>query len=123
MPFSAYAMLDEARERGLVKRIGVCNYSYEQLEALLAEARKRGCAPPDVVQNELHPALNTPVIELCARHGITFEAHSTMLAAEHLVPIAAQATAAVSPAELSVLHCKARGAHALCITTTKYEHL
>jgi len=60
MPYAAYAVLEEARERGLVKTIGVCNYSYRQLEELLRETRERGFAPPDIVQNELHPALNTP---------------------------------------------------------------
>jgi len=123
MPYSAYAVLEEAREAGNVSKIGVCNYSFEQLEALLAEARARGCAPPDIVQNEFHPALNTPVIELCARHGIAFEAHSTMLANEHLAPLAARAASPTSAAALAVLACKARGAHALAITTTKYEHL
>jgi len=123
MPYSAYAVLEDARERGLVNKIGVCNYSYDQLEALLADARERGAAPPDVVQNELHPSLNTPVIELCACHGITFEAHSTMQAMEYIAPLAARASSQLSSAALSLLHCAARGAHALCITTTKYEHL
>lgn len=123
MPFSAYAVLEEAREAGKIEKIGVCNYSLEQLEALLAEARKRGCAPPDIVQNEFHPGLNSPVIQLCDEHGITFEAHSTMLANDHLAPLAAQATSPTSPAALAILHCKARGAHALALTTTKFEHL
>lgn len=123
MPFSAYTVLEQARETGKVTKIGVCNYSLEQLEALLADARQCGCAPPDIVQNELHPALNSPVIQLCAEHGITFEAHSTMLANEHLAPLAAQATSPTSPAALAILHCKARGVHALAITTTMFEHL
>ncbi|EOD30011.1 hypothetical protein EMIHUDRAFT_99472 [Emiliania huxleyi CCMP1516] len=124
MPYTAYAVLEEARERGLVKTIGVCNYSYRQLEELLRETCERGFAPPDIVQNELHPALNTPVIALCSQHGIVFEAHSTMSAATHLAPIASRASSGVlTPATLALLHCKAVGAHALCITTTKYEHL
>ena len=116
-------MLEEARERGDVEHIGVCNYNVEQLETLLENARERGYAPPDVVQNELHPAINTPVLALCKRHGIVFEAHSTMLANQLVAPMAEQAVAPLTPAALALLHCKARGADALCITTTKYEHL
>lgn len=123
MPYAAYAILEKARERGDVKQIGVCNVSEGQLLALLEKASEHGAAPPDVVQNELHPALNTPVAALCAHHGIKFEAHSVLLAGEVLVPIASQAVRPISVATLAILHARARGAHALALTTTKLEHL
>ena len=48
-----------------------------------------------------------------------------MLANDLLAPIVAkvESSSLGSAAALAILHAKARGAHRLCITTTKLEHL
>lgn len=147
MSYGHYAVLEDALDRGVVQEIGVSNYSAADLQALLAVCRHA----PQVVQNEFHPCITTPVPALCRQHGIRFEAHSTMSANDHVavalatlspavltnattwhpapLPPAPQASAAVAqpraptPAQVAVASCVARGADAVAISTTNFDHL
>jgi len=116
MPLRDWQVLEQAKKNGLVQEIGVCNYSADLLEQLLATCE----VPPDVVQNEFHPCLSTPVMRLCHRRGIRFEAHSVMAANTHLLPKAR--LLGVSPAEVAIAYCLAQGAD-VCFSTANLTHL
>jgi len=83
---ACYLVLVEAKANGLLKQIGVSNYTSAQLRELIEQLTaldREGQLPlplhaalPDVVQNELHPFVRTSVPELCHENGIRFEAHS-----------------------------------------------
>ena len=75
-----------AKRAGLVKEIGVSNYSVAQLEELIGKCNGK----PDVVQNEFHPFLRTSVPAFCKKHGIKFEAHSVMTRIDSLQPFATE---------------------------------
>ena len=64
--------MTELRERGLVREIGVCNVTLDELERALS------AAPVAAVQNPLSVGRSDqdPIIELCEREGIAFLAHS-----------------------------------------------
>lgn len=69
----AWRALIEARERGLVRAIGVCNFLPEHLERLQAETG----VLPDVNQIELHPYFpQQDAVEYNRAHGILTEAWS-----------------------------------------------
>lgn len=69
----AWRALIEARERGLVRAIGVCNFLPEHLERLQAETG----VLPDVNQIELHPYFpQVDAVEYNQEHGILTEAWS-----------------------------------------------
>ena len=64
--------MDELRERGLIREIGVCNVTLDELERALS------AAPVVAVQNPLSVGRSDQnlIIELCEREGIAFLAHS-----------------------------------------------
>ncbi|MDI6944762.1 aldo/keto reductase [Microbacterium barkeri] len=71
----AWEALIEARERGLVKAIGVCNFLPEHLERL---ERETGVLP-EVNQIEMHPYFpHEELLRFDAEHGILTEAWSPL---------------------------------------------
>lgn len=64
-----------AASEGKVKAIGVSNYTTRHLEELLMYAS----VVPHLVQNECHPLLaQKEVRTLCTKHGIAFQAYSSL---------------------------------------------
>ena len=55
LPLSAYQVLEDARERGAVKQIGVCNYSAKALEELLVSARQVSVIAPVFISSIIPP--------------------------------------------------------------------
>ena len=71
----AWKALIEARERGLVRHIGVCNFLPEHLEVLEKETGEL----PEVNQIELHPAFpQVGALEWNAAHGIITQGWSPL---------------------------------------------
>lgn len=65
-----YEEMSRAKELGLAKSLGVCNFSKRQLLELLEHCDRTGTARPVVVQNEFHPYLvNGEVLDLCNAEG------------------------------------------------------
>ena len=64
--------MTELRERGLIREMGVCNVTLEELELALA------AAPVVAIQNPLSVGRSDQdlIIELCEREGVAFLAHS-----------------------------------------------
>lgn len=78
----AWRALVEARNRGWVKSIGVCNFLPEHLQTIMADS----CVTPSVNQIELHPYF--PQHEQTnwnERHGIVTQAWSPLGRANHLL--------------------------------------
>jgi len=64
---------------GLVKDIGVCNYTVTKLNRLLQSAN----IPPAVCQMEMHPGWkNDKILEACKKHGIHATAYSPLGSSE-----------------------------------------
>ncbi|MEI4273389.1 aldo/keto reductase [Klenkia sp. LSe6-5] len=107
----AWGALIEARDRGLVKAIGVCNFEPEHLDRLRAETGEL----PQVNQIELHPYF--PQAELLAygaEHGIITEAWTPLGRGNDLLdhPVLAEVAAAhdATPAQVALAWSIARGA-------------
>lgn len=67
--------MEEAYRRGLVRAIGVCNFSLPQLERLALTAT----IAPMVLQIEVHPLHpQTALLEYCAAHGIVVTAYASL---------------------------------------------
>jgi D-xylose reductase len=78
-----WGALEELVWAGIVRRIGVCNYSTALLRDLLAGAR----IPPAVLQVELHPLLaQEKLLRFCREQGIAVTAFSP-LGAPSYVPL------------------------------------
>ena len=68
-------MMIEAKNQGLVKHIGVSNFSSMKLEELMEESS----TIPELNQVELHPYLQQPeLLEFCSTHGINVTAFSPL---------------------------------------------
>ncbi|KAI5117359.1 hypothetical protein M0805_002473 [Coniferiporia weirii] len=119
---------EKAKDAGLVKSIGVSNFSVEQLEALGKTAKIK----PSVNQIRFHPynwAQNKDLVEYAAKQGIILEAYSS------LTPITQQPGGPVdpvlksigerigaTPAQVIFAWVKSKGA-VIVTTTTKKERL
>ncbi|MEC7988167.1 MAG: aldo/keto reductase [Myxococcota bacterium] len=70
--------MEEAYERGVLKKIGVSNCSLEQVSALLQEAR----VPPSFVQNRCYArtAWDKDIREFCGNHNIVYQGFSLLTA-------------------------------------------
>lgn len=78
-----WGAMEELVWAGLVRRIGVCNYSTALLRDLIAGAR----IPPAVLQVELHPLLaQEKLLRFCREQGIAVTAFSP-LGAPSYVPL------------------------------------
>ena len=74
-PDETLPALDELREAGLIRRVGVSNFEPEQLD----EARERLDAPLFAHQTELHPLYRRPdLVEYARRHGHWLVAYSPL---------------------------------------------
>eukprot|EP00966_Prymnesium_polylepis_P305067 7048946-Prymnesium_polylepis.1 len=68
------------KKQGRAKHLGVCNFTVEQLRALLAAFPDD---KPEVNQVELHPYLAQPeLVEVCREHGIALMAYSPLGSAD-----------------------------------------
>lgn len=120
----AWRALIEARERGLVSAIGVCNFLPKQLERLEAETG----VLPEVNQIELHPYFpQEDMLAYNAAHGILTEAWSPIgrgndVLGNPVVTAVAQAHS-VSPAEIVLAWEVARGAIPLPKATSDQHQL
>jgi diketogulonate reductase-like aldo/keto reductase len=73
----AWAVMEQIKEAGLAKSIGVSNFLIPHLEAVLATAK----VVPAVNQLELHPYLQrTKLVEFHKKHGIATEAYGPLSA-------------------------------------------
>lgn len=67
--------LEKCVEKGLVRKIGVCNYSVNRLEDLMKDAS----LPPFMNQIELHPFLQQPdMVSFCSKNHILLTAYSPL---------------------------------------------
>ncbi|HAF72124.1 MAG TPA: 2,5-diketo-D-gluconic acid reductase [Corynebacterium variabile] len=109
----AWKALIEARDRGLVRHIGVCNFLPEHLETLERETGEL----PVVNQIELHPEFpQTDALAWNTDHGIITESWSPLNRGEVLVaaPVAAAAAAHdVTPGQVILAWHRSRGAVAI----------
>lgn len=81
MPISSWVGLNQCVQLGLVREIGVSNYTVEQLQALLAACDVADLLRPVVHQVEFHPFVDNlhELLSFCKSHGIRVQGH-TMLA-------------------------------------------
>ncbi|MDN3594602.1 aldo/keto reductase [Zunongwangia endophytica] len=65
----------EAKKQGLVKHIGVSNFSTNKLEDLISKTDEK----PEALQVELHPYLHqNELLEFCSKHKINVTAYSPL---------------------------------------------
>jgi diketogulonate reductase-like aldo/keto reductase len=89
LPAAMWRALDAAVDRGLVKEIGVSNYSAARLKELLLLAdggTGEPCRRPAVNQVELHPFVGPvqPLLSLCRAAGIRVQAHTVFARGQFL---------------------------------------
>jgi diketogulonate reductase-like aldo/keto reductase len=73
--FKAWNELEKAKAEGLVRSIGVSNFTAKKIEALIAA----GGSVPSINQVEMHPALSQPkLVEYSKRRGIVLTAYSPL---------------------------------------------
>ncbi|MFC8517377.1 aldo/keto reductase [Streptomyces sp. NPDC057257] len=74
-PTRAWAGMEQARERGLARSIGVSNFDVAELEAVIAA----GSVPPAVNQILFNPPHNRrALLEACVRSDVAVEAYSPL---------------------------------------------
>ena len=80
-PTWAWPGMEQAREAGHTRSIGVSNFGADEAEQLLAAAS----LPPVVNQVQFNPyAYRKALLDACSRHGITLEAYSPLGTGRHL---------------------------------------
>lgn len=134
MPIESYLILVQAKADGIVKKIGVSNYTAQQLKQLVQELSERKDilpmslqeAIPDICQNEFHPFLNTNVPSLCNELGIRFEAHS----AHTLIDLYPEYSTldsddSIHPTvgQLAMSYALKRGGGSVTINSADYNHM
>ncbi|KAF8690171.1 hypothetical protein AX14_003103 [Amanita brunnescens Koide BX004] len=73
---ATYKALQEAKQAGKIRTIGVSNYNIHHLE----EIKKAGYEQPAVNQIELHPfCQQRPIVEYCRANNIVIEAYSPIV--------------------------------------------
>ncbi|KAI0081542.1 Aldo/keto reductase [Panus rudis PR-1116 ss-1] len=120
--------LERFKEEGLTKSIGVSNYTLEQLQALIQEAK----VIPAVNQILFHPYNyheNKALLEFSAKHGIVTEAYSSLAPITSYPggpvdePInAAAKRLGISPVQVIFLWVRSKGV-AIVTTSSSKEHL
>ncbi|KAM4617851.1 putative oxidoreductase YtbE [Discoglossus pictus] len=71
----SWQAMEDMYQAGIVKAIGVSNYTEKHLEQLLASCR----VPPAVLQVEFHPRLpQTGLLSWCKENGVHFQAYSSL---------------------------------------------
>jgi NLR family CARD domain-containing protein 3 len=89
LPGAMWRALDAAVDRGLVKEIGVSNYSVSRLKELLLlcdGVAGEPCRRPAVNQVELHPFVGPvqPLLALCRAEGIRVQGHTVFARGQFL---------------------------------------
>jgi 2,5-diketo-D-gluconate reductase A len=80
-PTWAWPGMEQARERGYTRSIGVSNFDVSELEQVIAAAT----SPPVVNQAQFGPfAYRRALLEACERHAVVLEAYSTLGTGRHL---------------------------------------
>jgi diketogulonate reductase-like aldo/keto reductase len=136
MPLESYLVLVKAKADGVAPVIGVSNYTAAQLEGLLGSLKElaasgdgRLCglsydeAKPAVVQNELHPFLRTTVPDVCAAHGMRFEAHSVFSFVDEWPVAMRDPDAKPSLGQRAMAFALQRGGGSVVFNTANYAHL
>ncbi|KAG1878982.1 NADP-dependent oxidoreductase domain-containing protein [Suillus subluteus] len=73
---SAYRALLDGKASGMIRSVGVSNYSAKHIE----EIREAGLEMPVVNQIELHPfCQQKPIVEYCRKNNIVVQAYSPLL--------------------------------------------
>ena len=73
--------MEQARERGYARSIGVSNFDTDELEQVISA----GSVSPAVNQVQFGPfAYRRALLEACERHGVALEAYSTLGTGRHL---------------------------------------
>jgi 2,5-diketo-D-gluconate reductase A len=107
-PTWAWPGMEEARERGYSRSIGVSNFSVSELDQVLAIAS----SPPVVNQVEFSPFVyRRRLLEACEEHGVAFEAYSPLGTGRHLSHPSVVATAervGRTPAQVLLRWCLQR---------------
>lgn len=71
----SWAALEELQAEGVLKAIGVSNYTVSHMTELLQHCS----VPPALLQVEFHPRLLQPDLrELCAQSGVIFQAYTSL---------------------------------------------
>ena len=80
-PTWAWPGMEQARERGYARSIGVSNFDVEELEQVIGAAT----SPPVVNQAQFGPfAYRRALLGACERHAVVLEAYSTLGTGRHL---------------------------------------
>jgi len=73
------SMCNHVARNGIVRAVGICNFSVRQLKQLLDYCAQNDLPKPAVLQNECHPYLIAkPVRDLCKEHKIVFQAYASL---------------------------------------------
>ncbi|KAF5351950.1 hypothetical protein D9756_007595 [Leucocoprinus leucothites] len=73
---ATYKALQEAKQAGKIRSVGVSNYGIKHLE----EIKHAGCDMPAVNQIELHPfCQQRPIVAYCKENGIVVQAYSPLI--------------------------------------------
>ena len=109
-PLWAWPGMEQARERGLARSVGVSNFSVTDLDQVIAA----GSTPPAVNQisfSALH--YRRRLLEACRRHGVVLEAYSPLGTGRYLSDKRVAAVAARvgrTPAQVLLRWCVQHGA-------------
>ena len=80
-PTWAWPGMEQARERGYARSIGVSNFDVSELDQVIRTAS----SPPVANQVQFGPfAYRRALLEACVRHGVVLEAYSTLGTGRHL---------------------------------------
>jgi diketogulonate reductase-like aldo/keto reductase len=130
LPSVMWRALNACVDRGLVKEIGVSNYSITRLKSLLAFCHGRDAPPcryPALNQIELHPFVGPiwPLIGLCRSAGIRVQGHTVLAQGKYfdfppLVRLAAKL--GLSPAVVLLRWAQQLGAEVV-FHTAREDHL
>ncbi|KAG2148945.1 NADP-dependent oxidoreductase domain-containing protein [Suillus clintonianus] len=105
---SAYKALLDGKASGLIRSVGVSNYSAKHIE----EIREAGLEMPVVNQIELHPfCQQKPIVEYCIKHNIIVQAYSPLVRGAFDNPVIQELSAKYSkdPAQILVRWSLQRG--------------
>jgi 2,5-diketo-D-gluconate reductase A len=108
-PLRAWPGMEQARERGLAKSVGVSNYGADELEQVISA----GTVAPAVNQVEFSaPRYRRALLDSCRRLGIVLEAYSPLGTGRHLSSrVVAEVAARVgrTPAQVLLRWCVQHG--------------
>jgi len=119
---TAWRELEEIKQKGLAKSIGVSNFGVSELKTLLASAKIK----PAANQILLHPyvyAQQAPILAFAASEGIAIEAYSSLIPLTHRpggpvdIPVSEIAERKkIAPEQVLLAWVKAKGA--IVVTTS-----